>query len=136
MSLTLNLDKSTENKLFIQAKNQGLNINDYVLQIIQQKIADTTTVTHLPVLSAIETELYMQINQGFAEISWDRLRELIAKRENYSLSDEELEELISMTQETERLNSNRLRALLSLSELRNTTIEKLMEELEIHPISL
>jgi hypothetical protein len=136
MSLTLNLDKSTENKLFIQAKNQGLNINDYVLQIIQQKIADTTTVTHLPVLSAIETELYMQINQGFAEISWDRLRELIAKRENYSLSDEELEELISMTQETERLNSNRLRALLSLSELRNTTIEKLMEELEIHPIPL
>jgi hypothetical protein len=54
MSLTLDLDQNIENQLFLQAKNQGLDVDEYILQIIHQRIANAPSSSKLPVLSELE----------------------------------------------------------------------------------
>jgi hypothetical protein len=76
-----------------------------------------------------DAELLKQINHGFSDTWWGHYHELIQKREESLLSDEEHRELIHLTDQVERREAKRLRALVKLAELRRRPLTSLMMEL-------
>jgi len=61
------------------------------------------------------------------------MKELIAKRQSYTITEDELQELIRLTDESERLNVERMKHLLELAHLRGVTLDEVMEQLGIKP---
>ena len=64
------------------------------------------------------------------------MKELIAKRQSYSIKEDELQELIRLTDEVERLNVERLKHLLELAHLRGVTLDEVIEQLGMRPAGL
>jgi hypothetical protein len=75
--------------------------------------------------------LLRQINLGFSTDWWNRYQSLIAERQAETISETDLAELIKMSEALEVANAKRIEALAKLAQLRGSTIEQVMEELEI-----
>jgi DNA-binding helix-hairpin-helix protein with protein kinase domain len=82
-------------------------------------------------LSAREAELLQQVNLGIAPAIWRRYDELKAKRRAVTLSEAEHVELIAIGDQVELANARRIKALIQLASLRNTTLDALMDQLGI-----
>ena len=82
-----------------------------------------------PSLPGIESDLFNMINAGLPEDLQTRLEELWEKRDSESLTPPELQELLTLTEEAERLDVARLAALAELASLRKTSLESLMQSL-------
>ncbi|MGH9751484.1 MAG: hypothetical protein ACREA2_01765 [Blastocatellia bacterium] len=80
-----------------------------------------------------ELQRLIKINQGLAPADARRMKELIAKRQSYTITEDELQELIRLTDESERLNVERIKRLLELAHLRGVTLDEVMEQLGIKP---
>ena len=76
-----------------------------------------------------KAELISIIQRNFTEIEQQRFDELVEKRQAYTISDEELLELIEMTDYSEQLSVERVKALAKLSELTGKSVDELMVEL-------
>ncbi|MFZ4657354.1 MAG: hypothetical protein ACOYNY_10105 [Caldilineaceae bacterium] len=68
---------------------------------------------------------------GIAPDTWRRYDELKAKRRSATLSEAEHAELIALGDQIELANAQRIRALIQLASLRNTTLDDLMAQLGI-----
>ena len=88
-------------------------------------------VTQAIRLTASESELLLQINHGLPAPLAARYRELLGKRRNQILTREELDELLTLTEQVERLEAQRLVALVELARLRQITLPQLMAHLGI-----
>lgn len=84
-----------------------------------------------PVLSSGEAELLQQINQGLLPEQQVRYEQLIEKRLAETLTPTEHQELMQFNQRVEQLNVARVKSLISLAQLRQTTLSQLMTELGI-----
>lgn len=84
-------------------------------------------------LNANESDLLMKINQGAPDIVQKRYNELIAKRNDKTLTDEEYHELLQLTDKVELLDAERLEYLTELSRIRNKPLGLLIDELAIKP---
>lgn len=84
-------------------------------------------------LSERESELLIKINQGLPSADARRMKELIAERHSYIITEGELQELIRLTDESERLNVERIKHLLELAHLRGITLDVVMAQLGIKP---
>ncbi len=62
-----------------------------------------------------------------------RFNELIKKRRNENISENELDELITLTEKGEELNVRRLKYLVEIANIRNKGLREVMKELEISP---
>jgi hypothetical protein len=80
-------------------------------------------------LPSPDAGLLEQINQGFSNTWWERYHELIQMRQESLLNAEEHRELIRLTDQVERREAKRLRALVKLAELRKQPLTNLMKEL-------
>lgn len=87
----------------------------------------------MPTLSQRESELLTNINQGLPLADARRMKTLIAKRQSYTITEGELQELIQLTDEAERLNVERLKDLIELAHLRGVTLDEVMAQLGIRP---
>lgn len=87
-----------------------------------------------PRLSQTESELLLKINQGLPAATQQHLDALIAKRQTQTLTPEEHQELIQLTEAIEQADVERLRYLLELAALRNLSLDELIRHLGIHPI--
>jgi hypothetical protein len=58
---------------------------------------------------------------------------LIEKRRDENISENELVELILLTEKSEELNVKRLKSLVEIAQIRNKTLRDVMKELEIFP---
>ena len=76
-------------------------------------------------------ELLQKINQGVPPDLQKRYNELIAKRQAETLTTVEYEELLHLTQETERLEVRRMEHLGELARLRGISLTALMENLGV-----
>jgi hypothetical protein len=85
-------------------------------------------------LTEKETELLMKINQGLPPDMQRRLDELIDKRRSYAITEEELQELIRLTDQTESFDVERLKYLIELAHLRGVTLDDLVARLGIKPV--
>ncbi len=82
-----------------------------------------------PRLSADETALLLKINQGFAPAQQRRYDELLEKRDARTLTPEEYQELLELTDHVEACNVERIQALADLARLRQVSLPEVMQQL-------
>lgn len=82
-------------------------------------------------LPPTEAELLQNINLGLSEVQWQRYHTLVAKRRAETLTPQEHQELIEMSDQIERANARRIESLVELAKLRQTSLENLMRDLGI-----
>lgn len=131
MNLTIPITPDIESRLREVAASQGVDPDEYVANALREHLQAASSA--VPRLSAEESRLLGEINQGLSEQQWKRYRELIEKRRAEQLRKEEHAELITISDLVERLNVRRIECLTQLAALRGTTLPKLMEQLGIEP---
>lgn len=82
-----------------------------------------------PSLSRSETELLLKINQGIPADVRERYDELIAKRRQEKLDFQEQSELLRLTEEVEKSETQRMAYLAELAHFRKVTLRALMSDL-------
>lgn len=127
-TITLNLSPELEHKLCAEAAKQGLEPERYILNTLQERLQPS-----LPTAQLTEADLLQQINIGFSAQTWEQYHTLIAKRHAETLSPEEHEQLIQLSDRLEELNVTRIEALIQLATLRNQPLTDLMQTLGISP---
>ena len=113
------------------AQAEGLDVPALVRETMTARLRQ-----YDPSRTLTETELLTRINRGFSENFWNRYRQLVAKRRAETMNEEEQQEAIAMSDQLEARNAERLHYLTSLASLRNTTVDKLMQEMGLHPASI
>ena len=116
-----------------QLLNAALQMPEEEFQQFVTKLFTLKARERVSALSQRESELLMNINQGLPPTDARRMKALIAKRQAYTLMEDELRELIRITDEAERLNVERLRHLLELAHLHGVSLDVVMEQLGIRP---
>ena len=130
MALTIELPYDLESQLREQAQEKGKALNQYIAGIIREKM--NPLKPKATSLSAEETRLFQIINKGFSQEFWLKLHGLNQKRQEESLSEEELSQLIEMTDLLEAENVERMKALIALAHLRQTDLDTLMTQLGLN----
>ncbi|MBS1791371.1 MAG: hypothetical protein JST85_26910 [Acidobacteria bacterium] len=116
-----------------QLLNAALQMPEEEFQQFVTKLFTLKARERVPTLSQRESELLTAINQGLPPTDAKRMNALIAKRQSYTIKEDELQELIRLTDESERLNVERMKHLLELAHLRGVTLDEVMEQLGIRP---
>ncbi len=88
---------------------------------------------YAPVLSEAESELFLKINRGLPFDQQRRYDELTEKRRAETLTPEEYNELLRITEQVEKLHVERLEHLCKLADLRQVPLPALMDQLGIQP---
>lgn len=102
------------------------DLEQFVSQVIALRAQRQT-----PSLSRAESELLFKINEGMPPDLQTRYNELIAKRQAETLTPEEYEELLRVTQQVEKLQARRVEYLVELARMRGVSLNTLMENLGI-----
>ena len=97
------------------------------------KVNDDSSEVEYVLISPAEAELLQKINQGLPAELGQRYSVLIEKRDAEELTPDEHEELLTLTEQIEQLEAQRVAFLVELARLRNTTITELIQQLGIRP---
>jgi hypothetical protein len=116
----------------IKAADQ-LNEND--LDRLLQEVAVLRTQRKAHVLPTEEARLLHKINQGIPPELRTQYQTLRAKREAETLTEQEYQTLIQLSNQIEQIGAQRLEALANLAQLRRVSLNDLMETLGIQPVS-
>ncbi len=122
------MQASTEQLLKAIEQLPQQELDAFVEQVL--KLRAQRQVPHLP---QPESELLLKINHSLPTPSRTRFDQLIAKRQELTITDTELAELIEITDASEQLNAERIAAIAELAKLRHQTLDQVMQDLEIHP---
>lgn len=85
-----------------------------------------------PNLNKRESELLQAINRSLPETLQERYSELRHKLDNYSITSTEQEEFTRIVDQIELADAERLGHLIELAQLRNVSLDSLLEQLGIH----
>ena len=124
MPLTLNLDPALEQRLRIEAEQHGLSLERWLTKDLEQRFQSNIS----------ETALLQRVSAGLPESFWVRYRALIQQRDAETLTPAEQQELIAMSDQTEKLTLQRTTALLELAKRRNTSIDALRLQFGLLPV--
>ncbi|PZV11782.1 MAG: hypothetical protein DCF22_13805 [Leptolyngbya sp.] len=127
-TITLNLSPELEHRLRTEAARQGVEPNRYILNTLQERLQHSPATAQ-----TTEADLLQQINIGFSTPTWEQYHRLIAKRQTETLTPEEHEQLIQLSDRLEKLNVVRIQALIQLAALRSQPLTALMQTLGINP---
>ena len=134
MTITIEINPEIERQLQYAAARAGVAPETYIVGLLQQNLRRATqrhkTDRSLP---RQEAELLRKINRSISQIQWERYDQLLAKRRTETLTPEELDELISLSDQIEAANVRRIKYLAELARLRNSTVSALIAELGIKP---
>ena len=83
------------------------------------------------VLSEDETRLLLQINEGIPEEMHRQYRSLVVKRDAETLTDDEYETLLALSDRIEVMAAARAESLVKLANLRQISLMQLMDDLGI-----
>ena len=86
-----------------------------------------------PSLPKGEADLLLKINRGLPANVQARYEALVARRKAETLTGDEHNELLRLTDQVEQLEAERMRSLATLARLRQTSLTALMEALGIQP---
>lgn len=107
----------------------GLEIKD--LESFASKINNLVAQKKASSLTERETFLFQEINKGLPPKIQQRYRELLKKLEGQIISEAEHQELTSLIPMIEAKDAERLKYLIELAQIRNVSIDGLMESLGI-----
>jgi hypothetical protein len=119
----------TEQLLHAALQLPRSELEQFVTRLLMLSLPQDT-----PRLSQTESELLLKINQGLPPATQQQLDALIAKRQTQTLTPEEHQELIQLTESIEQADVERLRYLLELAALRKLSLDELTRHLGIHPV--
>lgn len=131
MTLTIELKPELSVRLQQEAARTGLDPNLLVERTLEEKFSPPRNGNATNQSLDNESELLQQINRGFSAQTWQRYHDLIARRQAEILTSEEHAELISISDQIEKANARRLRYLAELAQLRQVSLEIVMEQLGI-----
>jgi hypothetical protein len=83
-----------------------------------------------------ELELLQKINQALPVELQQQYNDLSAKIRSQTITPEEHQDLLKLIDIVEKADGDRLQHLIQLSQLRNTSLTELMEQLQIYPQSV
>jgi hypothetical protein len=86
-----------------------------------------------PYLTKIETELLLKINQGLPPDVQTRFDTLVAKRQAETLTSEEHQELLNLTDQLEKADTQRVKYMAELAQLRGISLSTLLKDLGLRP---
>lgn len=86
-----------------------------------------------PVLSPQETELLQKISRGLSADEQQRYLKLIRRRQEETITETELTELLALSDKVEAMNAERMAALAELAQLNQVPLPQLMADLDIEP---
>jgi len=118
---------SSEELLEAADKLSASELEKFVSQVITLQAR-----RRAPWLPQAESELLLKINQGLPGDLRKRYNELIAKRRAETLTPNEYEELLRLTDQVETMHVRRMEYLSELASLRKTSLSNLMKQLGIH----
>jgi hypothetical protein len=104
-------------------------------QLIAQAIR-VQTKRKVPSLSKEQSILLQQINQSIPPKLQERYDGLITKRRADTLTDDEYQELLELSDRIEAIDVKRLGYLSELAQLRQTSLTALIQELQLQPKAL
>jgi len=102
------------------------DLEQFVFQVIALRAK-----RQAPGLPRDESELLLKINEGMPPDIQARYNDLIAKRQDETLTPDEYKELLRLTQQVEKLEVRRVEYLAELARLRRMSLTALMENLGI-----
>ncbi len=129
MTITLEIESDLEYEVRTAAARQRVAPDQFITNLLQQHLRQDNTVSKR--FSDTELELLRQINLGLSEETWQQYRELVAKRRAESLTEIEHKILIEISDQIEVANARRIGALAKLAQLRHTTIDALMDQMNL-----
>jgi hypothetical protein len=106
-----------------------VELEQFVRRLFSLKARERTSV-----LSEREAELLDQIYQKLPDDTQQRLNELIKKRQAYTITPDELQELIELTDQAEAFDVARLELISELAHLRNVPLAQLIQQLGLKPV--
>jgi len=121
-----------------RAASEGRSVSDLIragVDVVLRK-ADSIVIGEaksVPRLSKRESELLLAINRGLPAKLAERYWILVSRRRSETLTPEEHQELLQLTDEVERLQAERIEHLAELARLRGKPLGVVMEELGIRP---
>lgn len=81
-----------------------------------------------------EVKLIKKVNEAtLTEEEYRRFYELLEKRRDENISNDELEELLKLTDKSEELKVKQLKYLIEVAQIRNKSLREVMRDLEIFP---
>ena len=131
MSMTIEISTELEPILKAEAGKAGLDPTAYTQQLLRASLPAKKQTS--PAMSAAESRLLNQINQGLSAEELDHYHALIGKRQDETITSNDLRELEAKTHRLEFLQAQRLNRLVKLAALRNLPLPELMTRLEIQP---
>lgn len=84
-------------------------------------------------MSTREAALLQQLDLDIPLEKWTLYLDLKEKRQKETITNDEYEVLISLTNDVEMANAKRINALAELSQIRNIPIRILMKQLDLKP---
>ena len=134
MSLTINLPTSVEQQFRKEATINGMSLDNYLLRLLQQAAKISKKQSNSK--QYLESELLRKINLDISENEWMSYRHLIGLMRADKLTPQAHETLVALSDKIEIANVERVKYLFELAELRDISVEKLMENLNIQPVDL
>ena len=126
--VTLNLEAQISTAQLLNAVEQmpAAEFDTFVMQVLNLRAQ-----RHAPHLSHDESALLLQIHQPLPAELQQRYTDLLAKRRTHMLTTSEQQELLTMTDEIEQRDAQRVTALTTLAMLRGISVDALMHDLHI-----
>jgi hypothetical protein len=103
------------------------------LEVFVDQVLKLRAQRQVPHLSASESELLSKINQSIPEPLQQQFEHLVLQRQQLTITEAELAELIEITDRIEALNVERIQALAELARSRNQSLTQVMQNLGIQP---
>lgn len=125
---TVQVEAQLTTKELLQAVQQldKSELEQFVFQVVNLRAEQQA-----PSISKTEAELLQKINQGLPKELRKKYNELVAKRQAEVLTSDEHEELLSLTDQVEVHEAQRMEHLAELARLRQTSVTDLMNSLGI-----
>ncbi len=130
MTLTLELTPEQEQQLEAEARRRNMDAAGYA----RARLFDEATqepATRAPRLSRRETELRETISFRRPSAQQARFDFLVTRRRAEKITEEELAELLTMTDQSERQGAERVRAIIELAQLKRVSLDEMLRQLEI-----
>lgn len=128
MTVTVEMPPDMENQVKRAAEAEGMDVPTYLREAAVSRLRQ-----YDPARSLSEADLLARISRGFPEAFWDRYHHLIAKRRAETMTPDEQQEAIGMSDQLEAWNVERLQYLMKIGEMRHTSVDALMHEMGLRP---
>lgn len=133
MAIIIQLNQDLEGRLKKNAAQKGVDPEQLIVKMLEEQLGEIAPTSEQVTIDE-ETLLLTKINAGVSGEMWDRFYQLIEKRDDNLLSEEEYQELITLTEDIEMANVKRIEYLIELAKLRKIGLEEVMAQLGIETL--